>query len=192
MHMKFIAEPAEIIVNGKRAASITLPRSDELIDPLTIDVSKYLSTGSNRVEIRRSPTSAQASAQMVMSHYEPWKEAGSSGKSSGESSNALRLKVAFDKTELKAGDEVTCSVEAERIGFRGYGMMLAEIGLPPGADVDRASLDRAMKESGWDVEQYDVLPDHLVLYLWPKAGGVRFTFKFKPRYGLKAQTAPSV
>lgn len=39
-------------------------------------------------------------------------------------------------------DVVTCTVQAERIGFKGYGMMLAEIGLPPGADVDRAAIRR--------------------------------------------------
>jgi hypothetical protein len=31
----------------------------------------------------------------------------------------------------------------------GYGVTLAEIGLPPGADVDRESLERAAQESGW-------------------------------------------
>ena len=70
--------------------------------------------------------------------------------------------------------------------------MLAEIGLPPGADVDRASLDRAVKESGWGIDQYDVLPDRLVVYLWPQAGGTKFQFKFRPRFGLTAQSAPSV
>ena len=90
------------------------------------------------------------------------------------------------------GEEVTCRVEAERVAFRGYGMLLAEVGLPPGADVDRASLERAMKESGWDLNGYDVLPDRLIVYLWPRAGGTNFTFNFRPRYGLNAQTAPSV
>src|SRR5206468_1370629 len=109
---------AEIIVNGKRAASIAMPRSNELVDPLTVDVSSFLSTGSNRVEIHRAATAVQASAQLVASHYERWNEAARAR----ESSNALRLKVTFDKTELKVGDEVTCRVEAERVGFRGYGM----------------------------------------------------------------------
>jgi hypothetical protein len=71
-------------------------------------------------------------------------------------------------------------------------MLLGEIGLPPGADVDRASLDKAMRDAGWEFSRYDVLPDRLVVYLWPRAGGTRFAFKFKPRYGLNAQTAPSV
>jgi hypothetical protein len=73
----------------------------------------------------------------------------------------------------------------------GYGMLLAEVGLPPGADVDRASLERAMSESGWALNSYDVLPDRLVVYLWPQGGGTRFQFKFRPRYGLNALTAPS-
>lgn len=71
-------------------------------------------------------------------------------------------------------------------------MLLAEIGLPPGADVDRASLERAVKEAGWGIDQYDVLPDRLIVYLWPRAGGTEFKFKFRPRFGLTAQTAPSV
>jgi hypothetical protein len=31
----------------------------------------------------------------------------------------------------------------------------------------------------------------VVLYLWPYAGGVKFDFKFRPRFGLKAKTAAS-
>ncbi|MFL6276964.1 MAG: MG2 domain-containing protein [Blastocatellia bacterium] len=188
VHATSAPDSAEIIVNGKRAMTVAMPRSDELTSPFTIDVSSYLSVGSNRVEIRRAATASQASAQLVTSHYERWDEP----SRPRESPQALRLKVAFDKTELKAGDDVTCHVEAERVGFQGYGMMLAEIGLPPGADVDRASLERAMTESNWEVSQYDVLPDRLIVYLWPRAGGTRFAFKFKPRYGLKAQTAPSM
>jgi hypothetical protein len=69
-------------------------------------------------------------------------------------------------------------------------MLLAEIGLPPGADVDRASLELAMKQGG--VSQYDVLPDRLIVYLWPQAGGSNFAFKFRPRFGLAAESAPSL
>jgi len=86
---------------------------------------------------------------------------------------------------------VQCSVDAERIGFHGYGMLLAEIGMPPGAEVDRSSLERAMKASGWDINEYDVLPDKLIVYLWPHAGH-EVLLTFKPRYGLKALSAPSI
>ena len=108
------------------------------------------------------------------------------------SSDALRLTVQFDKLSANVGELVQCNVVAERIGFRGYGMLLAEIGLPPGAEVDRNSLEQAMKSSGWELNQYDVLPDRLIVYLWPRAGGTKFSFTFKPRFGLRALSAPSI
>jgi len=67
--------------------------------------------------------------------------------------------------------------------------MLAEVGIPPGAEVDRSSLEAALKD--WSVAQYDVLPDRVVVYLWPKAGGTSFNFKFRPRFGLTAKSAAS-
>jgi len=68
-------------------------------------------------------------------------------------------------------------------------MMLAEVGLPPGAEVDRASLEAA-KESG-GVSSYEVLPDRVVFYVWPTAGGSQFEFGFRVRYGMDAWSAPS-
>jgi hypothetical protein len=58
--------------------------------------------------------------------------------------------------------------------------------------VDRASLDKAMTASGWDINQFDVLPDRVVVYLWPRAGGTTFSFGFKTRFGINAETARSV
>ena len=49
-----------------------------------------------------------------------------------------------------------------------------------------------MKSSGWAMSQYDILPDRVVVYLWPPAGGIKFDFKFRPRFGLNAKTAPSL
>jgi hypothetical protein len=69
-------------------------------------------------------------------------------------------------------------------------MVLAEIGLPPGADVDRASLEAALESGDGSLYRYEVQPDRIVAYLWPSAGGSRFDFKFRIRYGINAQ-APS-
>jgi hypothetical protein len=49
-----------------------------------------------------------------------------------------------------------------------------------------------LKESNSAVNQYDVLPDRVVVYLWPREGGVKFDFKFRARFGLRAKTAASV
>jgi len=184
--------PAEIFINDKRVVSIPMPPASRLSEPILTDISKFLSAGSNRIHIRRQPGSPQASAQVVESHYERWPETAANAKLDSASASAIRLQVSFDKTEAKIGDEITCTVKTERVGFHGYGMLLAEIGLPPGADVDRASLDRAVKEADWGVDQYDILPDRLIVYLWPEAGGTRFQFKLRPRFGMVAYSASSV
>jgi hypothetical protein len=71
-------------------------------------------------------------------------------------------------------------------------MLLAEIGLPHGADVNRALLERAEQNPKSGMGRYDVLPDRVVFYLWPQAGGAAFDFTFRPRFGEKAKTAASV
>ena len=129
-------------------------------------------------------------SQIVATHYIDWKDADVSSQNVNQS-RALRLNYKCDKKTAAIMEDVTCSVSAERIGFQGYGMLLAEIGTPPGADVSRESLEKAI-ESDWSISRYDILPDRIVLYMWSKAGGTNFNFKFRPRYGINAQTPASV
>jgi len=180
------ADTAQVFVNGRPAGQLALPSSDRATAPLLLDLSPFLGAGDNRVEVRRAGAARQAQAQLVTTFYVPW-----SAQKAGTDAGALRLSVGYDRVSAGVNEEVTCSVEAVRAGGHGRGMMLAEVGLPPGADVDRASLDRAVEESGWVFSRYDVLPDRLVVYLWPQGGPARFRFKFRPRYRLNALTAPS-
>jgi hypothetical protein len=129
-------------------------------------------------------------ANVITTYYVPWaqSQAAEVEKLKAGDTTALRLKVTFDRSQAKIGEALACRVEAERIGFRGYGMMIAEIGLPPGAEVDRESLERT-RDAG--VDGYEVQPDRVVFYLWPSAGGARFEFTFRPRFAINASTAPS-
>jgi hypothetical protein len=189
-----VGSKAVVSVDGKQTVSVDLPPANVLSGPVDVDVSKFVSPGKHHIEIRRPTGSSRASVQALADYYVPWTHTaiGSDLHQQAKVSDALRLAVHFDKQSAKVGEAVECSVDAERIGFRGYGMLLAEIGLPPGAEVDRSGLEQAMKASGWDIDQYDVLPDRLIVYLWPHAGGTKFSFTFKPRFGLKALSAPSI
>jgi hypothetical protein len=201
---------AEIFVNGRRAGALDLPPATRISGPLAFDLTPYVGVGDNRVEVRRAPGSSLAQAQAVTTFYIPWSKAlaidgadangtttqggpaaqGGQTSAKGDAAASLRLSVSYDRTSAEINQEVTCSVQAERVGHSGYGMMLAEVGLPPGAEVDRESLERAVKDTGWSINSYDILPDRVVLYLWPY-GATKFSFKFRPRYGLDALTAPS-
>ncbi len=110
-------------------------------------------------------------SQLVSTHYIDWKDADVSQRTVNQS-RALRLDYACD-------------------GFRGYGMLLAEIGTPPGADVSRESLEAAL-EADWSFSRYDILPDRIILYMWAKGGGTKINFKFRQRYAINALTPSSV
>ena len=182
---------ATVLVNGTKLASIQLPKPEEVTGPKVIEFGKELGRGSNRVEIERTGASAALEANVITSYYVPWAASQATreeGVKTGDT-RALRLKVNFDRREIGIGEAVTCQVEAERIGFRGYGMMIAEVGLPPGAEVDRESLEKAR---GTGVDGYEVQPGRLVFYLWPSAGGSAFEFAFRPRFAINALSAPSL
>ncbi|MFY9221259.1 MAG: hypothetical protein WAQ98_01240 [Blastocatellia bacterium] len=72
-------------------------------------------------------------------------------------------------------------------------MLLAEIGLPPGANVERADLERLKESLGSQFSHYDILPDRLVVYLWPsKNNFLEFSFKFRGRFAINALNTRSI
>jgi uncharacterized protein YfaS (alpha-2-macroglobulin family) len=88
------------------------------------------------------------------------------------------------------GQAIDCTVDARRFGSSSYGMLLAEVGLPPGADVDRASLAKLLDD--WTISRCELQPDRIVFYLWSwRAKGSHFTFRFTPRYAIQAKAAPA-
>lgn len=68
--------------------------------------------------------------------------------------------------------------------------MIAEIGIPPGVEVDREGLQKQISETGWELSSVDVLPDRIVAYVWPRAGGTKFSVSFKTRMAMNAESAP--
>ncbi|MGA2345535.1 MAG: hypothetical protein ABSF93_05980, partial [Candidatus Sulfotelmatobacter sp.] len=178
-------------VNGKEAKVVELPAGQVVTAPVEVDVSAQVRPGANLVELE-SANNVIMSAQVVADLYVPWEDRSSvTSKPEPNATSVLRYEVEYSNTKSTTSESVECRVRAERLGYRGYGMMLAEVGLPPGADVDRESLENAV-QGNYAVYRYDVLPDRVVLYLWPEAGGSTFSFHFRPRFAMQAETAPSL
>ena len=178
---------ATIKVNGRAVKTMSLPDPREATGPVTVALGNALEKGENKIEIATAANVGAMNATLFASYYVPWGKSSATSEEnllSGEN-RALRWKVQYDRLEAKAGETVHCNVEAERIGFKGYGMMLGEVGLPPGAEVDRASLDAG------DAGSYEVQPDRVVFYIWPSAGGSSFRFDFRLRYRMEASSAAS-
>jgi hypothetical protein len=180
------AQDATLLVNGRSAGKLHLPAAKDVVGPVVLELPDALNKGDNKLELSVPSGAALMNAQVISTWYVPWAESPATSIQNLKpgDTRALRLQVRFDRTQPAFGDTVTAHVEAERVGFRGYGMMLAEVGLPPGAEVDRSSLESA--------GSYEVQPDRVVFYLWPVAGGATFDFRLRLRYRCDALTAPSL
>ncbi|SEG15155.1 A-macroglobulin receptor [Bryocella elongata] len=178
-----------VTVDDQPAKSIPFPASNSDSGPIFIPLGTQLGAGTHRIALAMPSGGGSATAQVVANFYRPWSAiAGQSGIANHE---RLRLVVDYSSRHPQVGRAVVVKTHIERIGFRGYGMLLAEIGLPPGADVDRASLESAMTASGAQLNHYEVLPDRVMLYVSPRAGGVNLKFAFRLRFGIDALTGPS-
>jgi hypothetical protein len=174
-----------VSVDGSAARTLEIPfnaGAPSSFDLKALFPQAFASQGKHSV-VLRADSSRNLSAAIVARSAVTWNDKDAKGISDN---GGLRLRVSFDKTEMKQGETVTCSVHVERVASTGYGMMLAEIGLPPGVDVDVESPRRL------PVMKYDATPDRLVLYLWPQAGGTDFSFTFRPRLQMNAKAQPSI
>ncbi len=161
-------EKAEIFINGAKFKEFEIS-ANNLRNPFVFDASAFLNQ-TNKIEIKGFQTPAMA--QIVSTYYTDWRQ------NETPENNFFNLSVDFNKTAAKIGEEITCRVSLQRKEARN-GMILAEIGIPPGADVDRASLEKAIALN--QISRYDVLPDKIIVYLWADQNTKNFDFKFKPR-----------
>lgn len=151
-----------------------------------------LQAGSNTLDFSGTDDSAFANAQFTAWLYVPWsREATGKTETTVPGKNfGLDFGYSCDAVNAKVGQPVECTVSSRRFGSQSYGMMLAEVGLPPGADVDRASLGKLL--DNWTISRYELSPDRIVFYIWSSAAaGEKFKFRFTPRYAIHAKAAPA-
>ena len=84
------------------------------------------SKGTNRVVIQRASDHSAMQTNVITSYYIPWSESEATQAENFTSGDTrgLKLKVEFEQREAKVGQTIVCRVEAERVGFAGYGMVL--------------------------------------------------------------------
>jgi uncharacterized protein YfaS (alpha-2-macroglobulin family) len=185
-----------LTVNGKPLSgelADALKVDSKLLDaPRSIDLSAMIHSGTNTLEFRGTTDATFANAQITAWLYVPWTR-NSSGKTETTvpgKSFGLDFGYTCDAVNATVGQPINCTVSAQRFGSEGYGMMLAEVGLPPGADVDRVSLGKLL--DNWMISRYELQLDRIVFYLWSSAAeGDKFTFRFTPRYSIRAKAAPA-
>jgi hypothetical protein len=161
-----------------------------LTAPRSLDLTSLLRPGRNELVFTGVDDSTLASVEAVAEFYVPWPPATPAAATQTGNNAGLDFAYRCAAEASQAGRPVECSVTARRFGSAGYGMLLAEVGLPPGAEVDRAALGKLLED--WTISRYELQPDRIVFYLWSSpAAGVQFKFQFTPRYPIHAKAAPA-
>jgi len=161
--------------------------------PRTIDLTSLLKPGHNTITFTGKGDVALASAEATAWFYTPWPSSQTSGAAQTITGKdyGLDFNYSCSTDGLRVGQPIDCTVGARRIGSSGFGMLLAEVGLPPGADVDRGSLGKLL--DNWTISRYELEPDRIIFYLWSwRAEGSHFDFRFTPRYAIHAKAAPAI
>ena len=161
--------------------------------PRSLDVTLMLKPGHNELAFTAAGDNALASAEITAAWYTPWTAESLAATQQTQTGKDYGLDFGYQcaATNAAPGTPIQCTVDARRFGSRGYGMLLAEVGLPPGADVDRASLSKLL--DNWTISRYEIQPDRIVFYLWSwNAQGAHFQFAFTPRYAIHAKAAPAI
>jgi hypothetical protein len=151
--------------------------------PLVVDVSGLLHPGDNQISLAGFESVA-LEVQFTAEWYQTW--------GPKRPDKDLDMQIRYSTLDAAINDPVACDVVISRPAFRGYGMMIADVGLPPGAEVDRAVLEEIIGDWKNGVDSYEVTPDHVTFYVWPRAADVKFRFLFRPRFAMKARAARSL
>jgi hypothetical protein len=163
---------ARLIVNGKEITGAFVVSDIAQ----SVDISPYLVKGANEIVL---DASRRLNAQIAGRYYVPW---GSDDLVRGV--DGLNLKVSYDRTEVKVGETVTCTVKVDADAFA----MMAEVAIPPGCTVDSSSLEDLVRQRV--IDKYTQTGRTLVFYLPGK--GATFRYALKPRYPLKVSLPRSV
>jgi hypothetical protein len=188
------AQSFELTVNGAPLSdgNAEARRTDTRLTaaPRTVDLTAMLKPGVNTLVFSTTGDASLASAEATASFYAPWHGEAATSKTQTGSDAGLDFGYSCAADDAHVSKAMECSVQARRFGSQSYGMMLAEVGLPPGAEVDRSSLAHLLDEG--TISRYELQPDRIVFYLWsPQAAGSHFTFRFTPRYAIHAKAAPA-
>jgi hypothetical protein len=186
----------QLTVNGTSltgADAEALRADPKLLDaPRSLDLTAWLKPGHNELVFNGTSAVALASAETSATYYVPWLEKATPIQTKTQTGKDYGLDFGYSCAagNAKVGQPIECTVDVRRFGSAGYGMLLAEVGLPPGADVDRASLAKLLDD--WTISRYELQPDRIVFYLWSwKTEGSHFRFRVTPRYAIHAKAAPA-
>ncbi|MBI2931295.1 MAG: hypothetical protein HYY16_06560 [Planctomycetes bacterium] len=137
------------------------------------DVTQLARKGDNEIEIT---CDAIVSVQVTGRYWTPWPSS-----STPDEETSLAIETRYDTHRPARGQRVRGEVALRYRGDDTF-MVIADLGVPPGFDVEPAIFERMVRQG--QIDKFALQGDRIVLYLGAVAGGheLRFSYVLRPRY----------
>ncbi len=154
-----------IHVNDEQAEKIEItPEYSDIFRQ--INVSQFAKANENEVEITLEGE-GQLLYQIVGKYFMPWQE--------HEAKDSFDIKVEYDRSELRRNDTVTAQIIANnKLPFPAE-MVMIDIGIPPGFQVQTPDLDEYVENR--TIEKYTVMSRQLLIYIKTMDGKQELTLE---------------
>ncbi|MDQ3814429.1 MAG: alpha-2-macroglobulin, partial [Armatimonadota bacterium] len=178
----------EVIVriNDKQAAAFAITPQDADV-MRQVELKDHVREGKNEVEIKFS---GKGSALYGISskYYLPWQ--GIKGGGEGDA-QPLDVDVNYDRTELAVNDLVTCRVKVTNRKRLAANMVIVDLGVPPGFEVQAEDLAELVGSK--KIEKFSLTGRQVIIYLDVVKPGqtITFDYRLKAKFPLKAKTPKS-
>ncbi len=166
-------------VNGREVGEGFRPIDGTNFDVAqAVDVTALTGPGVNQVEID-ADGDLRASVQVTGRYYLPW------DRVPPETQPPLEIEVRYDRTEMARNEPLKARA---RMAYHGEGtfMVIVDLGIPPGFDVDREPFEEMVREK--TIDKYTLAGRQIALYFGRVAKGRQFEFEYtlRPRFPLRA------
>ncbi|MBI1386896.1 MAG: hypothetical protein GC154_00425 [bacterium] len=166
---------AVVAVNGREAGRIEItPDNADVFHQ--IDATRFLNEGENKVELTMNGEGSMM-YQIVGKYFEGFggivplhgPVSGSAIQTSQLINKAFDIQVEYDRTELRRNDRVTCHVSATNNRPEQAQMVMIDVGVPPGFQVERPQLDEYVDKG--TIAKYSATARQVLIYIESMKGG---------------------
>lgn len=174
-----------VLLNGEEVETLTFDEENSDVVQI-LDLGPRTRLGENVVELR-TEGEVDALYQVIGRYYLPWDLV----KDEPREEPPLRIDVRYDQTELATHDLLRQTVRAELLKGGSAQMVMLDLGIPPGFQVQADDLAEAVG-SGL-IERFEITGRQVILYLEGLRQGepVEIRYRLRARYPVRVQAPRS-
>lgn len=171
-----------VTLNGEAVSELVITPDDSDVMRL-VDLGEQTKTGSNTIALNLEGEGSML-YQIVGRYYTPWTMA-------EPEQEPMSIEVAYDKTELAVNDMVTARVKVTNNRPAAAQMIIVDLGIPPGFEVQVADLEKLVEDK--TIQKYEITGRQIIVYFERIDGNgvIEFEYGLRAKFPLRAQTPSS-